>query len=140
MAVRLRKVISGAALTIAAVVDESACPFEKAILSVGRSNPQAVDKLMATLEIAAQQGFDALPEAKLKKLGGGLYEFKEHSAGIRVFGFYDEHRRKLIILHKVWIKAGKDKQQDTAIKNARKEMAQLRKAGLLSFESRETGS
>lgn len=79
-------------------------------------------------------GLDALHEKQLKALGGGLYEFKEHSAGIRVFGHYDRHRRKCIILHHTWIKAGKVRQQDRAIKKARQEMDALKQLGLLPLE------
>lgn len=140
MTVELRKVREGDVLTVAAVVRDACCSFEDTVERIGRSNPKAQRRLMAMLDVAAQLGLDALDNTKLRPLGEGLFEFKEHSAGIRLFWFFDKHRRRLIIVHRVWIKAGKDNRQPLEIKKARKEMAELTDAGLLPFESMETGT
>ena len=138
MTVQLKEIADGAALKIAALVEESKCPFLEKMASIGAANPNAYSKFMAMLKVAAKQGLNAFHKERIENLGGGLYEFKEHSAGIRVFGFYDQHRRKLIILHKTWIKAGKDKQQSRVIEKARAEMAQLKAMGQLPFEDMGT--
>ena len=138
MSLELKKVRAGHVLTVAAVVRDGTCQFEESIKSVGGSNPHAARKILNTLDRAANFGLETLDQARFRPLGDGLYEFKEHSAGLRVFWCHDEHRESVIILQSMWSKAGKVKRQPAEIEKAKALMAIIRKAGKLPFREDET--
>ncbi len=138
MSICLRKVVVGTELTITTVVDGTRCDFEKIIRTVKKSNPSAASRIMDTMKVAAEYGCEALDDRKFKALGSGLYEFKEHNAGFRLFWFYDKPRKNLVIICKTWLKAGNVELQSSAIKEARKRMSELKSLTGIPFEQEET--
>jgi hypothetical protein len=110
----------GAYARIVALEISGKCEPLPFIRKLKQSNPIAYDSLFARFKAVAEREHYS-NTLTFRSLGGGLYEFKTKSTGIRLYAFYDQlegHTPQLIIATNGGAKNTK-KQQSRDIKKAR---------------------